>query len=176
MFFIFSESALKNVKSLKQHYYALIMSGTSTRVIIKFQLSFCKIWKKTSLQLNNKWWVISGQPGVLRYDLLTYSWTVPNPEAGNYFFRYQGAKLEIIKATLENNGDYQCSVRNQDREVSVTMTLFVYGKIRSNFTNVLKNLENWSFCISHGIFVFNFSFKCIFKIRSIRGTFFVKQP
>ena len=35
MFFIFSESALKNVKSLKQRCSALIISGTSTRDVIK---------------------------------------------------------------------------------------------------------------------------------------------
>ena len=36
MFFMFSESALKNVKTLKQRCSALITSGTSTRVISKF--------------------------------------------------------------------------------------------------------------------------------------------
>ena len=64
---------------------------------------------------------------LFRYDLLTYSWVVPDPDAGNYYYRYQGAKLEIIGATLDNNGEYECYVRNQEREKSIAMKLYVYG-------------------------------------------------
>ena len=63
------------------------------------------------------------------YDLLAYSWTVPDPTASNTFYRFRGAKLDIIGATLSNNGEYECTVRNRDRETSIKMFLYVFGKL-----------------------------------------------
>ncbi len=78
--------------------------------------------------------------GCFSYDLLDYSWTLPSPNTGNVFFRYKGAKIEIVGAQLDNNGDYTCTVRDQDKEVSMTMSLYVYGSSLTICASVLRRV------------------------------------